>query len=256
VADALRATATGRKQVRPVSAAQESDRGSTVEQLLEDLAPMDEPLWLVIDDAQSLTSDDPLSQLELLILRAPPELRFVLVARHDLRLNLHRLRLEGQLSEIRSADLRFSIPEARALFDAAEIQLSDAALAVLHARAEGWAAGLRLAELSLAGHPEPDRFAAEFSGSERTVADYLLAEVLERQPDEVQRLLLRTSVLPRVNGELADRLTGGSGGQRILQHLEATGAFVTALDAGRSWVPVPPAVRRPAAGRVAADRTT
>ena len=84
-------------------------------------------------------------------------------------------------------------------------------------------------------HPDPERFAAEFSGSERTVAEYLLAEVLERQGEEVRRLLLRTSVLERVNGELADLLTGGSGGERVLQDLEEANAFVVSLDAARSW---------------------
>ena len=113
--------------------------------------------------------------------------------------------------------------------------LSESALAVLYDRTEGWAAGLRLAALSLAGHPDPERFATEFGGSERTVAEYLLAEVLERQPEEARRLLLRTSVLERVNGELADLLTGGSGGERVLQQLEKTGAFVVSLDARRSW---------------------
>ena len=83
------------------------------------------------------------------------------------------------------------------------MELDEPSLAVLHERTEGWAAGLRLAALSLAGHPDPGRFAAEFSGSERTVAEYLLAEVLERQPDKVRQLLLRTSVLEQVNGELA-----------------------------------------------------
>ena len=105
----------------------------------------------------------------------------------------------------------------------------------MYERIEGWAAGLRLAALSLAGHGDPDRFAAEFSGSERTVAEYLLAEVLDRQSEEVRRLLLRTSVLDRVNGDLADLLTGGSGGERALQQLEQAGAFVMALDARRSW---------------------
>ena len=102
-------------------------------------------------------------------------------------------------------------------------------------RTEGWAAGLRLAALSLAGHPDPERFAAEFSGSERTVAEYLLAEVLDRQPEAVRRLLLRTSILERVNGELADLLTGVSGGERVLQDLEEANAFVVSLDAARSW---------------------
>src|SRR5207244_2712441 len=115
------------------------------------------------------------------------------------------------------------------------VELSDSALALLVQRTEGWAAGLRMAALSLAGHPDPERFAAEFSGSERTVAEYLLAEVLDRQPEEVRQLLLRTSVLERVNGPLADLLTGGSGGEWILQELEEANAFVVPLDAGRTW---------------------
>src|SRR5256884_5794352 len=167
-------------------------------------------------------------------MRGPPELRFVLATRHDLRLGLHRLRLEGELTEIRAADLRFTLDEARALFGAAGVELPESALTLLHARTEGWAAGLRLAALSLAGHPDPERFAAEFSGTERTVAEYLLAEVLERQGEEVRRLLLRTSVLERVSGELADSLTGSSGGERILQGLEEANAIVMALDAARS----------------------
>jgi LuxR family transcriptional regulator, maltose regulon positive regulatory protein len=86
---------------------------------------------------------------------------------------------------------------------------------------EGWAAGLRLAALSLTGHPDPAQLAAEFSGTERTVAEYLLADVLDRQGEQVRwRLLLRTSILDSVNGELADLLTGGSGGERVLQDLE------------------------------------
>jgi LuxR family maltose regulon positive regulatory protein len=94
---------------------------------------------------------------------------------------------------------------------------------------------LRLAAISLAQHPEPERFVAEFSGSERTVAAYLLAEVLERQPADVRELLLRTSVLDRVNGSLADYLTGAFGSERALQQLEDASAFVTSLDSGRCW---------------------
>ena len=95
--------------------------------------------------------------------------------------------------------------------------------------------GLRLAAISLAAHPDPERFVSEFSGSERTVAGYLLAEVLERQPPEVRDLLLRTSILERVSGPLADALTGGTGAEAILQRLEDQNAFVTALDAARTW---------------------
>ena len=232
---APRDTAAGSKLVRPLTAAPDLDGWAAVERLLTDLGGLEDRVWLVVDDVHELRWAETLRQLELLILRGPPELRFVLATRHDLRLGLHRLRLEGELTEIRAADLRFTWDEAKALFEAAGIPLSDSALALLNDRTEGWVAGLRLAALSLARHPDPDRFAAEFSGSERTVAEYLLAEVLDRQSEPVRRLLLRTSVLDRVNGGLADLLTGDSGGERVLQQLEQDNVFVTALDARRSW---------------------
>jgi LuxR family transcriptional regulator, maltose regulon positive regulatory protein len=235
VTNALRQTARGAELVRLVSAAPDLDGWLIVEQLLEDLAPLVGRLWLVVDDVHELGSSEALRQLELLVMRAPPGLRFVLSARRDVRLGLHRLRLEGGLEEIRGSDLRFSVNEARELFAASEVGLPESALTVLHERTEGWAAGLRLAALSLAGHPDPARFAGEFSGAERTVAEYLLAEVLDRQPEDVRRLLLRTSILERVNGELADLLTGDTGGERVLLDLERIGAFTASLDTARTW---------------------
>jgi LuxR family transcriptional regulator, maltose regulon positive regulatory protein len=235
VLDALRQTGPGSALVRPVTAAPDLDGWAIIERLLTDLEPLRDELWLVVDDAHELDSDQARRQLELLIMRAPQRLRFVLATRHDLRMGLHRLRLDGELTEIRANDLRFTLAEAQALFRAAGVDLAGPAMAALHQRTEGWAAGLRLAALSLAGHPDPDGFAAEFSGSERTVAEYLMAEVLDRQSAEVRRLLLRTSVLERVNGELADLLAGGSGGERVLQDLEEANAFVVSLDAARSW---------------------
>jgi LuxR family maltose regulon positive regulatory protein len=229
---ALRQTTAGSALVRELTAAPDLDGWAITERLLADLAPLDEALWLVVDDVHELGMDA-LRQLELLMLRAPGGLRFVLATRHDLRLGLHRLRLEGELAEIREPDLRFTVAEAGELFAAAGVDLPDPALLV--ERTEGWAAGLRLAALSLAGHPDPGQLAAGFSGTERTVAEYLLAEVLDRQPGPVRRLLVRTSILDRVNGELADLLTGDSGGERMLQDLEAANAFVVALDPGRSW---------------------
>ena len=235
VLGALRQTTAGSGLVRELTAAPDLDGWAVVERLLKDLAPLEDRIWLVVDDVHHLGSAEALRQLELLLMRAPPPLRFALATRHDLRLGLHRLRLEGQLAEIRAGDLRFSVAEARELFAGAGVELADPAVVMLHERTEGWAAGLRLAALSLAGHPDPGRFAAEFSGSERTVAEYLLDEVLDRQPEDVRRLLLRTSVLERVSGPLADALTGDSGGERVLQELEVANAFVASLDAGRSW---------------------
>jgi LuxR family maltose regulon positive regulatory protein len=105
----------------------------------------------------------------------------------------------------------------------------------LSQRTEGWAAGLRLAVISLSGHPDPERFVAEFSGTDKTIGEYLMAEMLEHQPGEVQSMLLRTSLVDRVNGELADLLAGRSGSEQILLGLEDANAFVVSLDPQRTW---------------------
>ncbi|MBV9415607.1 MAG: AAA family ATPase, partial [Solirubrobacterales bacterium] len=208
---------------------------AVVEQLLADLNLLEEPAVLVIDDLHELESADALEWLELFLARLPSPLRVVLATREDPRLGLHRLRLSGQLTELRSPDLRFSMEEMLELLRADGITVSDGAASLLYERTEGWAAGLRLAAISLAEQPDPDRFIAEFSGSERNVAGYLLAEVLERQPAEVREMLLRTSVIERVCGPLADFLPGCSGAERMLQELEDANAFVTSIDARRFW---------------------
>jgi LuxR family maltose regulon positive regulatory protein len=234
VVNALRATASA-KSIARLEPSPEFDGRAVVNRLLSDLGSVDGSVILVIDDLHELTSREALDQLELLLARRPPALRVVLATRNDPHLGLHRLRVTGQLTELRLTDLRFTLDETRQLLHSAGIQLADPSIARLHERAEGWAAGLRLAALSLARHPDPERFVTEFSGNERTVADYLLIEVLDRQPVAVRQLLLRTSLVERVNGPLADALTGSSGSEDILLDLERGNAFVTAIDADRTW---------------------
>ena len=206
-----------------------------VDRVLSELADARSSVTLVIEDLHELTSPEALAQLTRLLTNLPPRVHAILTTRHDVRLRLHQLRLAGELAEIRAADLRFSERETSELLDTSGIALSAAGAALLHQRTEGWAAGLRLAAISLTGHPDPERFVAEFSGSDRTVAEYLLAEMLDRQPPDVQDLLLRTSLLDRVNGELADVLTGRPGSERILLDLEDANAFVESLDPERAW---------------------
>jgi LuxR family transcriptional regulator, maltose regulon positive regulatory protein len=230
--DAVAGAVPGVERVDPAP----SFRGEAVlDRLVADLGSLAEPAVLVIDDLHELDAPDALAWLAAFLSRRPPGLGVVLATREDPRLGLHRLRLAGELTELRAPDLRFSPEETKQVLRAAGISLSDAGAALLHERTEGWAAGVRLAAISLARHPDPERFVTEFSGSERTVAGYLLAEVLERQPAEVRELLLRTSVLERVSGPLADHLTGGSGSERMLQELEDANAFVSSVDVGRSW---------------------
>jgi LuxR family maltose regulon positive regulatory protein len=213
-------------------------RGSRTEAVAERLAriaqAIDEPAVLVIDDLHELRDADALAVLERFVAQQQGRLRVVLLTRTNPCLAAHRLRLDGALTEIRPRDLRFSADETRELLAASGVMVADAVAQALHERTQGWAAGLRVAAMALAGHPDPEGFVTEFCGSERTVASFLQAEVLDRQPPEVRDLLLRTSVLDTVNGPLADALTGRSGGLRILEDLDEQHAFVAAEDVGRS----------------------
>jgi LuxR family maltose regulon positive regulatory protein len=225
--------ATGGAQSPP--AAPGFNGQAMVDTMLSELAAAGGQFVLIIDDLHELSSAEATGQLTSLLANLPPGVHAVVATRRDPPLRLHQLRLAGELAEIRAAQLRFTEDEARGLLTAAGITLPDPVAALLYQRTEGWAAGLRLAALSLDGHPHPERFVAEFSGSDRTVAEYLMAELLDRQPPEVQRLLLRTSLLDRVNGELADLLAGSTGSERILLDLEDANAFVVSLDPGRTW---------------------
>jgi len=233
--DAVRHASGATSGAEPPAATLDFNGRAMVDRVLAELADHRGRLILVIDDLHELNSRDALAQLTRLLTNLPPNVHAVLTTRRDLRLGLHQLRLADELAEIRAADLRFTERETRELLGASGITLSEAGAALLHQRTEGWAAGLRLAVISLTGHPDPERFVAEFSGSDRTVAEYLLAEMLDRQPDDVQHLLLRTSLLDRVNGELADLLTGHPGSERILLELEDANAFVMSLDPERTW---------------------
>jgi LuxR family transcriptional regulator, maltose regulon positive regulatory protein len=233
--DAVRDGVGAADDPEPFPAAPGFKAAAMADRVLSELAAAGGDITLVIDDLHELSSPEAVAQLSRLLAHLPPRTHMVLATRHDLRLRLHQLRLAGELSEIRAAELRFSELETRELLAASGIALSEGSVALLHQRTEGWAAGLRLAVLSLAGHPDPERFVAEFSGSDRVVAEYLIAEMMDRQPTAVQDLLLRTCLLDRVNGELADLLTDRPGSERILLDLEDANAFVVSLDPGRTW---------------------
>ena len=215
------------------SAALDADR--LIDTVRSELAKQLKPIVLIIDDLHELVSADAFSQLERLLAALPNLAHVMLSSRRDPPISLARLRLADEVAELRAGDLRFTARETRALLDRSAISLSDDGMAALHQRTEGWAAGLRLAVISLSTHPDPERFVDEFSGTDRTIGEYLFAEMLERQPSAVQSMLLRTSLVDRVNGELADLLAGRSGSDGALLELEDANAFVVSLDPQRTW---------------------
>jgi LuxR family maltose regulon positive regulatory protein len=234
VLDAIRGPARSIDPETPPAPTAALDDDQLVDRVLSEVEQV-EPVVLIIDDLHELRSADALTQLEQLLAILPSSARVVLSSRRDPPIRLHQLRLADEIAEIRAGDLQFTERETRELLTASELSLSDAGVAALYQRTEGWAAGLRLAVISLSGHPDPERFVAEFSGTDRAVGEYLMAEMLERQPREVQSMLLRTSLVDRMNGELADLLAGRSGTEQMLLELEEANAFVVSLDAQRSW---------------------
>jgi LuxR family maltose regulon positive regulatory protein len=191
------------------------------------LSEVPSPLVLVIDDLHELTSREALEELGHIIDHAGGRLRVVAATRRDPDLPLHRLRLDGGLTEIRMEELAFSPAEAAELFAALGQPLTPQLADRLWQRTEGWAAGLRIAALSARGEQDMETFVETFAGDDRTLADYLVAEVLARQPQRLQDFLLRTSVVDRLGPDLADALTGGTDGARLLSELEHANAFVS-----------------------------
>ena len=193
------------------------------------------PLVLILDDFQELVSPGVSEQLDALLRHPPDNLRLAIVSRADPRLSLHRLRLDGRLAEVRSAELAFTFDEAAGLFELAELELTADQLRAIHDRTEGWVAGLRLAALSLQACEDAEELIRTFAGDERTVADYLVEEVLQRQPEEIRDFMLRTSVVDLISPDLADALTRRADGARILERLERSNAFVSCVDEQGPW---------------------
>jgi LuxR family transcriptional regulator, maltose regulon positive regulatory protein len=206
--------------------------------LINELAtdPGPDEVLLVLDDYHLVDSGPVHESVAFLLENLPPGLRVVMAGRADPPLPLARLRARGQLAELREAGLRFTLEEAAAfLGETAGPGLPAVAAEALVARTEGWAAGLQLAGLSLRGHPDPAAFAAAFSGSHRSVLDYLADEVLDGQTQQVRAFLLETSVLERLSGDLCDAVTGQTGSQEMLQDIERAGLFLMPLDQVRGW---------------------
>lgn len=202
------------------------------------LAQIQRPLVLVLDDFQVVEDRGVLDLIELIIDSHAP-LRLVLLTRFEPLMALHRMRLEDRLVEVTAADLAFSEEETIDLARAESLDLSDDDLTTVLTRTEGWPAGVRLAMLFLSRSGNLHGFA----GTDRSVAEFLVAEVLERNSAQTRDFLLRTSVAHIVSSDLASAMVPQVSGQAILEMLERTNQFVTALGPDREWFRYHPLLR-------------
>ena len=208
----------------------------TLTTLINEISSSPHNILLVLDDFQFIEDRSIRDDLVFLLDHLPPGLHLAIASRSDPLLPVARLRAGGELTEVRAADLRFTPDEAAGFLNRmTNLRLSEADVAALETRTEGWIAGLQLAALSMRERTDVSGFIAGFTGSNRFVIDYLVEEVLQRQPARIRAFLGRTAILDRLSGPLCDAVTGVDGGSEILASLERDNLFVVALDDRHQW---------------------
>ena len=204
--------------------------------LLNEITTIPDNFILVLDDYHIIDSKPVDNALTFLLEHLPPQMHLVIATREDPPLPLARLRARGQLTELRAADLRFTPAEAAEFLNQMMgLNLSAENIAALEARTEGWIAGLQLAALSMQGRSDAASFIKSFTGSHHFILDYLVEEVLQRQPEHVRNFLLQTAILDRLSSPLCDAVTGQEDGRGMLEALERGNLFVIPLDDQRQW---------------------
>ncbi|MDQ3458331.1 MAG: LuxR C-terminal-related transcriptional regulator [Deinococcota bacterium] len=204
--------------------------------LLNEVTTMPDDFVLVLDDYHVLDAKPIDHALTFVLEHLPPQMHLVIATREDPQLPLARLRARGQLSELRASDLRFTPSEAAEFLKGVMgLNLLAQDIALLETRTEGWIAGLQLAALSMQGQKDTAAFIRVFTGSHRFVLDYLVEEVLQRQPERARSFLLQTAMLERLSGPLCDAVTEREDGRRMLESLERNNLFVVPLDDERRW---------------------
>jgi LuxR family transcriptional regulator, maltose regulon positive regulatory protein len=204
--------------------------------LLNEITTLPGTIVLVLEDYHLIDATSVDHAIAFLIEHLPSQLHLLITTREDPQLPLARLRARGQMTELRASDLRFTAEEAAAfLREVMGLELSSRNVAELETRTEGWIAGLQLAALSMQGREDIPAFIRAFAGDDRYIVDYLVDEVLEREPDHIRNFLLQTSILDRLSGALCDAVTGRNDSRKLLESLDRANLFVMPLDTKRQW---------------------
>jgi len=204
--------------------------------LVNDTLSLEKEFILVLEDYHLIEQAEIHESINFLLDHIPPQMHLVITTRSDPPINLARRRVRGQLIEIRANDLRFTPAEITTFLNHTmllDLTLED--IAALDQRTEGWIAGLQMVALSMQDEYDRHAFVAAFSGDDRYIADYLIEEVLQRQPVEFQRFLQQTSILDRLNAGLCDAITGRQDSRAMLNTLERANLFILPLDNHREW---------------------
>ena len=209
--------------------------------LLNEITTVSENFVLVLDDYHVIDAKPVDHAITFLLENLPPQMHLIITTREDPDLPLARFRAQGQLTELRVADLRFTLSEAANFLNRVTgLELSEKDISALEARTEGWITGLQLAALALQGialqeRADASQFVQSFTGSNRFVLDYLVEEVLKRQPEDIRRFLLQTSILKQLSASLCEIVTEQANSRNTLEVLERGNLFVLPLDDQRQW---------------------
>ena len=200
--------------------------------LTADLEVLAEPLVVVVDDLH-VAGAAVVDFLEMLVEYKPAHVQFVVATRIEPGLRLERMRVGGELAEVRDTDLSFTTVESEEFLDAFGVRLPGPALTLLHQRTEGWVAGLQMAALSMQASPDPLEALERVGLPTQTIVDYFVREVLERQSDEIADFMLSTSILDVLSVDRCVALCGEGSGT-ILDQLERAHLFVVSVGEQRT----------------------
>jgi LuxR family maltose regulon positive regulatory protein len=204
--------------------------------LINEIAAIPGQIVLILDDYHLIESGSIQEAINFFLENLPPQMHLVIATREDPNFPLSLLRARDQLTEIRATNLRFSYSEtSEFLNQVMDLDLSMEDINALESRTEGWITGLQLAAISMLGRDDATDFIKSFTGSHRFILDYLVEEILDRQPAKVKDFLLQTAILDRLTGSLCNALTGQDNGQENLEVLDHANLFIVPLDEERRW---------------------